>query len=92
MALSPVPGWLFYAFDLAPAGPGKTYELWFITADERKIPAGTFDVDPSGVGALRVSVPEGLEEEIALAAVTDEPAGGVPQPTGSIQLVARLAS
>ena len=80
--------WLFHAFGLRPAGPGKTYQLWFITPDERKISAGTFDVDHAGVGALRVGLPEGVEP--ALAAVTDEPAGGVPQPTGSIQLLARL--
>lgn len=77
--------WHFYAAGLRPAGPGKTYELWFITADQAKVPAGTFDVNPAGEGALTVSVPATIGT-IALAAVTDEPAGGVPQPTGSIQL------
>jgi len=81
--------WTFYAANMKPAGPGKTYELWFITADEKKIPAGTFDVDAQGEGSLTTRVPEGIGE-IALAAVTDEPAGGVDQPTGTIQLVGKI--
>jgi anti-sigma-K factor RskA len=83
--------WTLFAANMKPAGEGKTYELWFITADQKKIRAGTFDVDASGEGSLTVRVPEGIGE-IALAAVTDEPAGGVDQPTGSIQLVGKVAS
>jgi hypothetical protein len=82
--------WTFYAANMKPAGEGKTYELWFITADKKKIRAGIFDVDASGEGSLTTRVPEGIGE-IALAAVTDEPAGGVDQPTGSIQLVGKIA-
>jgi hypothetical protein len=81
--------WRFYAADLKPPGPGRTYELWFITADQKKIPAGTFNVDASGEGELVVKVPEGVGK-LALAAVTDEPEGGVPQPTGKIHLVGNL--
>lgn len=81
--------WQLYTFDMIPAGPDKTYELWFITADERKVPAGTFDVGADGVGSLRVALPDDLGD-VALAAITDEPAGGVPQPTGSIQLVGEV--
>jgi anti-sigma-K factor RskA len=81
--------WQVFASNLAPTGAGKTYELWFITADQRKVRAGTFDVDESGEGALSVRVPPGLGT-IALAAVTDEPAGGTDQPTGSIHLLGRL--
>jgi len=81
--------WQLYAFDLQPLGPDKTYELWFITDDDRKIPAGTFDVDAAGRGRHHVTVPHDLEG-IVVAAVTDEPAGGSPQPTGQIQLVAQL--
>ncbi len=77
--------WHFYAAGLRPAEPGKTYELWFITADQAKVPAGTFDVNAAGEAVLTVPVPAAIGT-IALAAVTDEPAGGVPQPTGSIQL------
>jgi anti-sigma-K factor RskA len=81
--------WQFFASNLKPAGEGKTYELWFITPDQRKVPAGTFDVDEAGEATLVVHLPEGLGP-IALAAVTDEPAGGVEQPTGSIHLLGEV--
>lgn len=81
--------WTLYAANMKPAGEGKTYELWFITADQKKIRAGIFDVDSEGNGSLTTHVPEGIGE-IAQAAVTDEPAGGVDQPTGSIQLVGKV--
>ncbi len=80
--------WHFYAAGMQPAGIGKTYELWFITADEKKIAAGTFDVDETGQGSLLTDLPEDLGP-LALAAVTDEPEGGVDQPTGTIQLVGK---
>lgn len=77
--------WHLYVFDLLPPGPGKTYELWFITADGRKVPAGTFDVAADGSGSLTVPVPSDIGV-ISVAAITDEPAGGSPQPTGQIHL------
>lgn len=76
--------WHLYVASLAPLPAGRTYELWFITADQRKIPAGTFDVDAQGRASMQVDIPSDLGT-IALAAITDEPAGGSPQPTGSIQ-------
>jgi anti-sigma-K factor RskA len=81
--------WYLHASGLAPAGAGKTYELWFIDAEQRKIPAGTYDVDAAGQATIEVAVPKDAGT-LALAAVTDEPAGGVPQPTGQIQLVGEL--
>lgn len=82
--------WHFYAADLRQPGPGRTYQLWFITPAQEKISAGTFDVDPQGEAALEVTIPPGLEA-VAVAAVTDEPAGGSPQPTGSIHLAGSVA-
>ena len=81
--------WRFYAAELRPPGAGRTYELWLIDDRDRKIPAGTFDVDARGEGELHVSLPRDVGTIVA-AAVTDEPAGGVPQPTGSIQLVGKI--
>lgn len=82
--------WHFYAADLRQAGPGRTYQLWFITPAQEKISAGTFDVDPQGEASLEVAIPPGLDA-VAVAAVTDEPAGGSPQPTGSIHLAGSVA-
>lgn len=78
-----------HVFDMQPTGAGKTYELWLITSDGKKYPAGTFDVDETGYGELLAEIPANLDK-VDRATVTDEPAGGAPQPTGSIQLFARI--
>jgi len=83
--------WHVYVANMKPSDPGRTYQLWFITPDQRKVSAGTFDVGRGGVGEIVVVVPRELEE-IAVAAVTEEPSGGVPQPTGAIQLVGKLGT
>lgn len=75
---------LFQAYKLAAAPAGKTYQLWFI-ADGKPVSAGVFDVDAEGRAQLVV---EGVAplERIQAWAVTVEPAGGVPQPTGTMVL------
>ena len=75
---------VFYAYNLQPPPAGKTYQLWFI-ADGKPVSAGTFDVDPQGHGALLVENVAPVEQ-IQAWAVTIEPAGGVPQPTGTMVL------
>jgi anti-sigma-K factor RskA len=75
---------LFYAFDLPPLPAGKTYELWFIAAG-KPVAAGTFDVDPRGAGTVRVERVTDASQ-IQAWAVTIEPRGGVPQPTGAMVL------
>ena len=81
--------WRVEVFDLSPPAPGREFELWFITPDDRKIPAGTFRVDASGRGIHEVDVPKDIGP-IKLAAITDEPIGGVQQPTGSIRLLGNV--
>jgi anti-sigma-K factor RskA len=75
---------LFYAFNLPALGPDKTYQLWFI-ADGKPVSAGTFSVDPRGTGSLRVERVVDVKD-IQAWAVTVEPRGGVPQPTGEMVL------
>ena len=79
--------WDFYASGLTPAGLAKTYQLWFVTGDGRKVSAGTFDVRADGEAELLdVQVP--LDVGVVVAAgVTDEPAGGSLQPTGRMHLL-----
>lgn len=76
---------VFYAFDLPPLPAGKTYQLWWIDAGAAPVPAGTFAPDPSGRATVRVENvrPAGQQP---VWAVTVEPAGGVPQPTGEMVL------
>jgi anti-sigma-K factor RskA/prefoldin subunit 5 len=75
---------LFYAFNLPPLPADKTYQLWFIVGG-KPVSAGTFAVDPRGTASLRV---ERVAEarQIKGWAVTIEPRGGVPQPTGTFVL------
>jgi anti-sigma-K factor RskA len=75
---------LFYAFDLPALPADKTYELWFF-AGGKPVPAGTFAVDEQGVGSLRVERVD-RPESVEAWAVTVEPRGGVPQPTGEVVL------
>ena len=81
--------WHVFVFDLKPPAPGKTYELWFITKDQKKIKAGLFDTDSTGSGSLVVALPQYLGQ-VVTAAVTDEPTGGSAQPTGQMQLVGAI--
>ena len=67
----------------APATPAdKVYELWTITAG-KPTPAGVFTVDASG-RAIHPVPP--TRAPVDVFAVTVEPGGGVPAPTGPIVL------
>ena len=79
----------FYGRDLAPAGAGRDYQLWYVTDAGDKVSLGTFDADPAGRAVLALDF-DPVTAGVTLAAVTDEPAGGVPQPTGSFQLLGRV--
>lgn len=75
---------LFYAFDLPALPADQTYQLWFI-ADGKPVPAGVFAVDPRGTASLRVQQVADVAK-IQAWAVTVEPRGGLPQPTGAMVL------
>jgi anti-sigma-K factor RskA len=75
---------LFYAFGLPRLPDQKTYQLWFIAAG-KPVSAGTFAVDPRGNASVRVDRVTD-PRQIQAWAVTVEPSGGVPQPTGAMVL------
>jgi anti-sigma-K factor RskA len=77
------------AAGLTPNAAGRVYQLWFIPRAGAPIPSVTFTVDADGTALLtNISVPDG--QELAAAAVTDEPTGGSPQPTTTPFLVGTL--
>lgn len=78
---------LFCADKVKKSQPNKTYELWLVSGD-KKIPIGTFQPDKNGEVAMITKVPPDIGP-LAMAAVTDEPMGGMPQPTGVFQLLGR---
>jgi hypothetical protein len=78
--------WTLVARDLPVPAPGRTYQLWLVTP-KAKISAGTFS--PRADGAAEVQATYALAPGALTAiAVTDEPAGGVRQPTGALVISA----
>jgi hypothetical protein len=82
--------WQLLVSELPPSAPGRTYEVWLIAADGRALPAGTFDVDAAGEAEVRLTPPTGVA--VTHVAITDEPDGGVPAPTGDIHLLGPAGS
>ena len=75
-------------FDLAPAPAGRTYQLWAI-AQGKPVSLGIFNTSASGRLTAALDVPPGLRFEVS--AVTEEPAGGSPQPTQQPFLIGKVA-
>ncbi len=80
---------LFYAFDLPAVPADKAYELWWITEKEGPVSAGVFVPDRRGLGRIQAAVPAEAGA-IQAAAVTIEPHGGLPKPTGPMVLLGKL--
>ena len=76
-----------FVYDLPPLPPGQTYQLWLIV-NGTPVSAGTFDVAPDGSAEFEADLLPPRDPGGTLTmAVTAEPAGGVPQPTGPMVLV-----
>ncbi len=76
--------WFLFVQGLPPAGPGRDYQLWFI-ADGAPISAGVFEAEHgTPVNLSSKEMPAGTQT----AAITVEPEGGAPQPTGPMVLKA----
>lgn len=78
----PTDQWTFVAHNLPRSAPNRTYQLWLITRAQRKISAGVFATNASG-DALVIAHYALAKDALAAIAVTDEPAGGSPQPTST---------
>jgi len=66
-------------YDLPPAPAGRTYQLWGIATGKAPVSLGVFNPGPSGRLTTAMIVPAELLFQVT--AVTEEPAGGSPQPT-----------
>jgi Anti-sigma-K factor rskA len=73
----------FYAFNMPPLPPGKTYQLWAIV--DKPMSAGTFRTDSGQKSRVVLKDLPDLSR-ISKFAVSLEPEGGRPQPTGAIYL------
>jgi hypothetical protein len=73
--------WTFVAHDMPALKAGRTYQLWLVTAAGAKISAGTFD--PAGGEAVVRATYALARDSLSAVAVTEEAAGGAPQPTSA---------
>jgi anti-sigma-K factor RskA len=79
---------MFYVSLLPPVSAEKAYQLWVIGA-HGPVSAGVFYPNPQGSAVVTISRIEGRADGALQFAVTIEPRGGVPQPTGSMVLAGK---
>jgi anti-sigma-K factor RskA len=75
---------MLMAKGLPVAPSGKAYQLWFIVGN-KPMPGKVFTTDGAGNGTVQDQMPE-VARDSAVFAITLEPAGGMPSPTGEIYL------
>lgn len=81
--------WTMVVYTMRSPKPGMTYQVWLVTK-KAKISAGTFKPDSTGHAFMQAKY--ALDRNALKAvAVTEEPAGGMPSPTGPI-VVSGLAT
>jgi hypothetical protein len=79
-------GMVFAATSLPQLPSGKVYQLWVVANGVNPISAGLLSPDPQGQVNAHFVTPPDIPAPVALA-VTLEPEGGVPAPTGEKVLV-----
>ncbi len=84
-------GLLIVADRLPAPPPGRIYQVWLIgSGSAGPVSAGLIDGRREGRGMLIVPPPGGVAGGAVTVAVTDEPDGGLPAPTGSKHLAGSL--
>lgn len=78
-------GLVFTAAQLPPLPTGRTYQLWLVAATA-PISAGRLAPDQSGSVAQAFEIPADVPTPVAIA-LTIEPEGGMPAPSGDKYLV-----
>ena len=81
--------WLFSVRNLPPADADKDYQLWFVPKSGNPINARVFNTAADGSLSIEVPVPNEAVD-LKAAAVTIEPRGGRPQPTGPFALLGAM--
>ena len=85
---SPTKGLLIVADQLPEPPVGRIYQVWLIgSRSSGPVSAGLLQAQRSGRGMLIVPAPAGVAGETITVAITDEPPGGLPAPTGAKHLV-----
>jgi anti-sigma-K factor RskA len=80
-------GLVLSAANLPPLPADRTYQLWVLTANS-PVSAGLLQPDAAGRVSAAFPTPADLPQPAGMA-ISIEPAGGVPAPTGAIYLAGR---
>jgi len=80
-------GMVFTVTNLPALPAGRVYQVWVVTA-QAPVSAGLLTPDASGGGSVYFETPVDILPPVAVA-VTLEPTGGVPAPTGAMYLVGK---
>ena len=78
-------GVVLSASRLPAPGSDKTYQLWLVT-NGPSVSAGVFAPDPTGRATLVLDAPPKIVGPVVGAAITVEPTGGRPAPSGQMLL------
>lgn len=73
-------GMLMYEGQVPPAPAAKSYQLWLVPVSGNPISCGVFNPVAGEPDHWMMKLPKGIEPRVF--AVTLEPSGGMPQPTG----------
>ena len=68
-----------------PASANKSYQLWIVPMEGKPVSAGVFSPENAEAWHKMMKVPEGIAPK--MFAITLEPSGGMPQPTGPMVMV-----
>ena len=79
----------FFAYNLPQVRPGREYQLWLITP-AGPVAAPTFRPGRDGAGSVEGAY-DLPNDQIRAIAVTEEPAGGLPKPSGEVVIVGNAA-
>jgi anti-sigma-K factor RskA len=82
-------GMLMYEGEIQPAPAAKSYQLWVVPANGKPISAGVFNPVSGRPDHWMMKLPEGVDAKSF--AVTLEPAGGMPHPTGPMVLIGSVS-
>jgi anti-sigma-K factor RskA len=74
--------WTIVAHNLRPPRAGMVYQVWLVT-DGAPISAGTFRPDSTGSTMMQAKYAL-ARNALRSVAITEEPEGGVPSPTGPV--------
>jgi anti-sigma-K factor RskA len=78
-------GMLMYDGQIPPAPAAKSYQLWLVPTTGNPISCGVFNPVSGRSDHWMIKLPKGIEPKAF--AVTLEPSGGMPQPTGPKVLI-----